>query len=150
METTRIENPIYQKPLRKGHSLTILDKNQSDVIQVRNAKGIVLFTIEVNEQGTNLNINAENINIKATNNLNIKATNNLNIEAKTVSIESKDNTKITTNADFKQFTKGDAIFLTEGEKIDTAKSQTIKSELGNVDLKANDDVTLKGERVKLN
>jgi len=140
--TEKIENPIYEKPLKKGHSLAILEKDQKDIIQVRNAQGISLFTIEVSNEGTNLNIEAENINIKATN--------NLNIESKTISIESKANTKITSNADFKQFTKGDAIFLTEGEKIDTAKSQTIKSELGNVDLKANDDVTLKGERVKLN
>ena len=40
--------------------------------------------------------------------------------------------------------------LSEGNKLDIAKTQMIKSDLGNVDVVANDDVTLKGERVKLN
>lgn len=68
---TIIENPIYLKPLKKGHSLAILEKNGADIVQVRNADGIALFTIEVTESGTNLQINAENISLNASKKLSL-------------------------------------------------------------------------------
>ncbi len=137
-----IENPVYQKPLKKGHSIAIIEKNETDLIQVRNAKGIVLFTIEVNEQGTSLNINAENINIKAKKDLNLSAEN--------ITIKSKKETFIKSEGNLQQYTKGNRTIETQGENIETAKTQYIKAYLGDVKLKANDDIKLNGERVKLN
>lgn len=65
------ENPIYTKPLKKGHSLAILQNEGADIVQVRNANGIALFTIEVSDQGTTLQIEAENITLKATKKLSL-------------------------------------------------------------------------------
>ncbi|MDO6597316.1 hypothetical protein Q4512_10365 [Oceanihabitans sp. 2_MG-2023] len=138
----KTENPIYEKPLKKGHSLAILEKEEKDVIQVRNAQGVALFTIEVSNEGTNLNIEAENINIKASKKLQLSAEN--------IDIKSKKELFLKSEGNFNQFVKGNKTIKTQGENIETAKTQYIKAYLGDVKLKANDDIKLNGERVKLN
>ncbi len=45
---------------------------------------------------------------------------------------------------------GDCITNVDGINENHAKIQKITAELGNVELKANDDVRLNGERVKIN
>ena len=142
MKAKAIENPIYEKPLKKGHSLTVIDKNESDVIQVRNAKGIALFTIEVSNTGATLNIEAENINLTAKK--------NLNLSAETLNVSSKKELFIKSEGDLNQYVKGNKTIETQGNNIETAKTQHIKAYLGDVKLKANDDIKLNGERVKLN
>lgn len=141
-QTEKTENPVYEKPLKKGHSLAILEKNEKDVIQVRNAQGVVLFTIEVSNEGTNLNIEAENINIKANK--------SLQLSGETIDIKSKKKIFIKSEGDLNQYVKGNKVIETQGENIETAKTQCIKAYLGDVKLKANDDIKLNGERVKLN
>ena len=142
MKTKIKENPIYEKPLRKGHSLAILKKDKSDVIQVRNAKGISLFTIEVSEEETNLMIAAENISITAEKKLNLSANEVKILSSKNMMIESK--------GSFKRYVKGEVELITEELQINQAKIQIIKARLGDVKLLANDDVRLNGERVLLN
>jgi len=138
----KIENPIYEKPLKKGHSVAIIEKNKKDLIQVRNAQGVTLFTIEVSDEGTNLNIEAENINIKANKTLHLSGEN--------IDLESKKDLYLKSKGDFNQYVKGNKTIETQGENIETAKTQYIKAYLGDVKLKANDDIKLNGERVKLN
>lgn len=140
--TKHTDNPIYEKPLKKGHSLAIIEKNEKDLIQVRNAHGVTLFTIEVSEEGTNLNIEAENINIKANK--------TLNLSAEKIDLKSKKEMFIKSEGNLNQYVKGNKTIETQGENIETAKTQYIKAYLGDVKLKANDDIKLNGERVKLN
>ncbi|MGB1308469.1 MAG: hypothetical protein ACPG6B_06140 [Oceanihabitans sp.] len=142
MKAHKTDNPVYEKPLKKGHSLAIHSKNEKDVIQVRNAQGITLFTIEVSEEGTNLNIEAENINIKANKTLQLSGEN--------IDIKSKKDLYVKSEGNLNQFVKGNKTIETQGENIETAKTQYIKAYLGDVKLKANDDIKLNGERVKLN
>ncbi len=132
----------FQKELKHGHQLVIEDHENSEAIKLTNSFGRALFSITFSEDGTTLNVAAENIHFAAAKNIKISAEN--------VDIESRNDTKISSQGDYKNYTKGDTMMLSEGEKLDIAKIQTIKSDLGNVDIVANDDVTLKGERVKLN
>ena len=140
--TEKTENPVYEKPLKKGHSLAIIEKSDTDIIQVRNAQGISLFTIEVSNEGTNLNIEAENINIKANK--------TLQLSGETIDLKSKKELFIKSEGDLNQYVKGNKTIETQGKNIETAKTQYIKAYLGDVKLKANDDIKLNGERVKLN
>lgn len=142
MNKLKAENPIYEKPLKKGHSLAILEKNDCDIVQVRNAQGITLFTIEVNNTGTSLNIEAENINLEAKN--------KLNLSAKELNIRASKELYVKSEGNLSQYVKGNKTIETQGENIETAKTQYIKAYLGDVRLKANDDIKLNGERVKLN
>ncbi|MGJ8667118.1 MAG: hypothetical protein ACSHW7_12185 [Patiriisocius sp.] len=136
------ETKLFQKNLKKGHQLLVSETSLEDEIKVLNANGTPLFSMKFSENGTTVKISAENISFNAEK--------SIKLSAKDIEIESLNDIKMVSQGDLKTFTKGDTIALTEGEKIDTAKIQTIKAELGNVDIVANDDVTLKGERVKLN
>ena len=140
--TTTEENPIYEKPLKQGHSLTILDKNGSDVVQVRNAQGLTLFTIEITEQGTNLNIEAKNINLVAED--------KLNLSANEVTIDSRKKTILASMGDLESRIIGNHNTEVKGDSLNIAKTHLIKASLGDVKLQANDDIKLNGERVKLN
>ena len=137
-----ISNPIYQKPLKKGHSLAVHSENASDIVRVRNAKGLVLFTIEVSSKGATLNIEAENISIIAKN--------KLHLSGEEVNISSQKQLSLKSEGSFNQYVKGDKTIETQGANIETAKTQCIKASLGDIKLKANDDIKLNGERVKLN
>ena len=133
---------IDKLELRNGHQLTIKKDVENREHIILSKEKNTLFTIVVSDTETTLSINATDINLTATNKLNINAQN--------IEIESKRDTKISCLGDYKSYVKGDTMHLSEGNKLDIAKTQMIKSDLGNVDVVANDDVTLKGERVKLN
>ena len=137
-----ISNPVYQKPLRKGHSLAVHSENDSDIVRVRNAKGLVLFTIEVSNKGATLNIEAENISIAAKN--------KLHLSAEEVNISSQKQLFVKSEGSFNQYVRGNKTIETQGENYETAKTQCIKASLGDIKLTANDDIKLNGERVKLN
>lgn len=137
-----LEKPIYERPLKKGHSLAILQNEEADVVQVRNAQGITLFTIEVSEQGTNLIVSAENIQVNAKKNLSFTAEN--------VSIKSRNETTMECGGNLVHKIMGNATTNIDGDNVQEAKAHLIKANLGDVKIKANDDVKLNGERVKLN
>jgi len=137
-----LEKSIYEQPLKKGHTLAILQNEEADVVQVRNAQGIPLFTIEVSEQGTNLIVSAENIQVNAKKDLSFTAEN--------VSIKSRNETKMECGGNLIHKIMGNATTSIEGDNVQEAKTQLVKANLGDVKIKANDDVKLNGERVKLN
>src|SRR5690554_4735725 len=137
-----LEKSIYEQPLKKGHTLAIIQNEGADVVQVRNAQGIPLFTIEVSEQGTNLIVSAENIQVNAKKDLSFTAEN--------VSIKSRNETKMECGGNLIHKIMGNATTSIEGDNVQEAKTQLVKANLGDVKIKANDDVKLNGERVKLN
>ena len=136
------EKIAFQKTLKLGHQLIVSDLPRQNEVTLCNSEGTKLFSIIISENGTTLSLEATNINLEAKN--------NLKISAQDIEVESRADTKIVSQGDFKNYIKGDTMLLTQGEKLDIAKTQIIKSDLGNVDIVANDDVTLKGERIKLN
>ncbi len=142
MNDTIITNPIYEKPLKKGHALAIINENDCEVVQVRNAKGIALFSISISDEATTLTIEAENIELKASN--------KIAIAADVVQITATSEVFMKSQGDLMQTVDGDNMLITQGDKQDVARIQNITSALGDVNIKANDDVKLKGERIKLN
>ena len=142
IKESSINNPVYERPLKKGHTLAIHNEDNCDVIKVRNAKGLVLFTIEVSSAGATLNIEAENICISAAN--------KLTLSANEVNIASEKHLNLKSNGNLDQQVKGNKTITTEGDNIETAKTQQLNAYLGDIKLKANDDIKLNGERVKLN
>ncbi len=142
MNDTIITNPIYEKPLKKGHALAIINENDCEVVQVRNAKGIALFSISISDEATTLTIEAENIELKASN--------KIAIAADVVQITATSEVFMKSQGDLMQAVDGDTMMITQGDKQDVARIQNITSALGDVNIKANDDVKLKGERIKLN
>jgi hypothetical protein len=142
MNDTITTNPVYEKPLKKGHALAIINENDCEVVQVRNAKGIALFSISISDEATTLTIAAENIELKASN--------KIAISADVVQIGSVSEISMKSEGDLLQTVEGDVTMITKGDKQDSARIQNLTADLGNINIKANDDVKLVGERIKLN
>lgn len=111
--------------------IRILDKNKQ-----------VQLTITLQEQGLVIDINAAQ--------LNINAAEELNLTGKKINIKATDQLNIKSAGNMVQQIDKDALFEIGGTNKMIAAVQKITATLGEVVLKANDDIKLNGERVKLN
>ena len=108
--------------------------HHSNLLNIVGADGQVSLSIHVTEDGPVMRIRG--------NTLTIQTEGNLSIDAKKVSIHSREGTSLTTGGNFEIQAVGDI--------HSKARIQTITADLGNVDIKANDDVKMEGERIRLN
>ena len=111
--------------------LKLFDKNQH-----------LQLVISMRENGLEININASH--------LNINATEELNLSGKKINIEATDQLNIKTAGNLVQQIEKDALTEVGGVNKMLATVQKITATLGDVMIKANDDIKLNGERVKLN
>jgi hypothetical protein len=72
----------------------------------------------------------------------LQATGDLAVSAGRLALHGRDGVAITSD--------GDVTVQTPGDLSTSARSQNITAELGNVNVKANDDVKINGERVLVN
>jgi hypothetical protein len=121
-------------PLVGGQELTITNRGVSNVLILRDASCRVTLTIEVTDKGPILRFDSPG--------LAIQTTGALSLEAETLSLRGRKGLELTSG--------GDAAIHVEGDLVTSARIQTVRAELGNVNLEANDDVRLVGERVLLN
>lgn len=98
--------------------------------------------IELSEKGLSLNTDAENLNIHAGKELNLSADRIILDAQKEICLKSKGN--IITTAEKNTVQESKLIHK------NVAEDQKIIATLGNVEIKANDDVKVDGERVLLN
>jgi len=106
----------------------------SNVLNIIDSDGIVSLSIHLTKEGPVVRI--------AGGALTIQAEGNLTIDAERVAIHSQKGMALTTGGNFHIEAAGDL--------HSKARIQTITADLGNVDIKANDDVTLDGERIRMN
>lgn len=111
--------------------IKLLDKNQS-----------LQLVISVNDEGLTVNVNASK--------LNISGAEELNLSSKKINIEATEHINIKSKGNLVQQTGKDCLTETAGINKNIAKIQKLTANLGNVEIKANDDVKLDGESVKLN
>jgi hypothetical protein len=118
-----------------GNQRLVVDRSQSvDRIVLLGPEGQLSLTIEVSKEGPILKFDTPG--------LVIETAGQLAINADRVSIHGRE--KLNLSCD------GDASLKVAGDLETSARIQTIRAELGNVNVKANDDVCLKGERILLN
>ena len=82
--------------------------------------------------------------------LSINATDELNISAKKINIEATEQVNIKTAGNLVMDIAKDCLTEIAGTNKSIARIQKLTASLGNVEIKANDDVKLDGESVKLN
>lgn len=114
----------------------------SNEIKLLNRNDEVQLSIKITEAGLDVSINA--------NELNIHAHEVLNLSSKRINIAAADQLNLHTEGHFVQRVKKDSLTEVEGTNKLLAQVQKITATLGNVNIRANDDVRLDGERVKLN
>ena len=104
--------------------------------------GEVELAIRLTRQGPVLQFSGESIELSADNNITLKC-NHFELCA-------EEGVDIKSGGDFNQIIKGDRCDKTDGSFSNIAKKHAVEASLGDIKLKANDDVYLDGERVYLN
>lgn len=111
--------------------LTLTDENKS-----------TLLVISISDKGLILNLKALQ--------LNIQAFDQLNLAGRQINIEASEQLSLKSRGNMQQTIENDLQIEAGGNLSSRAKVQKIEATLGNAEIKANDDVRLDGERVKLN
>ena len=117
-----------------GQRLMLKHEQCNDIVQICSADGNVTMSILVTENGAVLRFEGAS--------LVLRTTGNLAIEAEHLSLHGRAGACITTG--------GDLHVQAEGDLNSAAQTQTVVATLGDVRLRANDDVKMTGERIRLN
>jgi len=119
---------------KNGNQLVVNAGNENEFVQVINSAGEIQITIEMTENGAEIKLTGNTIKIDAKE--------KFVVESPIVELKAKQQLKLSSDGDMHQEIKRDS--------FSAARIQNITADLGNVNIKANDDVRLDGERVKLN
>ena len=119
--------------LSGGQTLVIDRTADGETLELVSPDGVVQLVVDVTPTGPVLRFDSS---------LRIQASGALELDAARVAIRGTDGVTIESGTDVRIVARGD---------LDTeARVQHITARTGNVELKANDDVKLKGERIRLN
>jgi hypothetical protein len=116
------------------HQLLVSGSPRASHIQIANSSGRTALKIVIDASGIALELGALAINVEADGGLTVEAERLTLVGRRSVSL----------------VTRGDLEVRADGALTMEAREQKLVAALGNVDVRANDDVTLNGERVLLN
>ena len=122
-------------------NILVVDTKDGE-LKLLNKNRVLQLVIQVKDEGLTVNVNAYH--------LNVDATDQLNLSAKKVNIIASDQINFKTQGNLVQQVDKDILTEAGGTNKMIAQVQKITASLGNVEIKANDDVRLDGERVLLN
>jgi hypothetical protein len=114
--------------------LVISRRPGGELVQFLNSKGKVTLSVELTEQGPVLRFEGAS--------LVLQAAGELAIEAEHLQLRGRSGVSLST--------AGDLTFHAEGDLHSEARIQNLTAALGNVNVRANDDVRILGERVRVN
>lgn len=134
------EQENYTIELKTGNGINI-DTHKEEV-RILDKNMNVQLVITIKESGLVIDINAAQ--------LNINAAEELNLSGKKINIKATDQLNIKSAGNLVQQIDKDSLTEVGGTNKMLAAVQKITATLGEVVVKANDDIKLNGERVKLN
>ncbi len=135
--TTRIARravSLQRMELAGAHQLEISTDGQAHELRITDRNGGLGITISVREDGVILHLERAD--------LAIRADGNLELSAERLHLHGRSGLALSSDGDLEVEASGD---ITSAGRI-----QHIKATRGNVNVEANDDVRLEGERVRLN
>jgi hypothetical protein len=132
VETT--ESAVTSLQLVGNQQLTVEKCEHHNLIRIYGAQGRVSLTIEVTETGPVLRFDGADVAIETTG--------ALSVDAETISLHGRQGVTVSSG--------GNAAIQVTGDLETSARIQNIRAELGNVNVTANDNIRLVGERVLLN
>ncbi len=115
-----------------GYALKV--NHEEEKVEILSTQGQVVITIEMTEKGPQIQLEGAKLAVRASEELSLKSK-HLHIEAEeSLTLRSQ----------------GNLIQEVGKDLISQAEAQYLKASLGDVQIRANDDVRLDGERIKLN
>ena len=118
--------------LAGGQRLLIETSGATTMLNVESAGG-TLVQLRITKDGAQIFLDQS---------CEIRSKGDITLEGETLTLRARNELKIES--------AGDASLDIQGNLSSTARAQSIRSTLGNVDVKANDDVSLRAERILLN
>lgn len=140
LEIPEDEKGITAVNLMSNHTL-IIDNNSNELKLVNN-KNILKLTIRFQGDKMEVDIHADK--------LNLVTAEEINLNSKKITVNASDQLTLRSAGHFVQEVQKDALTEIGGINKLIAQVQKITANLGNVEIKANDDVKLDGESIKLN
>jgi hypothetical protein len=129
-------------PFSSGRSLVIAEQGREEHIQVRSADGQIVLSLRLTDEGPVLSLSAVSLEIASQKHLALKS--------ETLSIQTSGDAALEVGGTLHERTRGSSIRDVGKASIERAREVKIEAFPGGVDIKGNDDVSLKGERVRLN
>jgi hypothetical protein len=117
-----------------GQRLVVEHRSGEDVIQIVAPNGRMSMKICLTPASATLEL--EGVDLR------IQTAGDLSIEADRLAFHGRSSVALTSG--------GDALLYAAGDMHSLARVQNIKADLGNVNVTANDDVSINGERVRVN
>ncbi len=133
METTVARRSVREIGLRLGHRLVIRSEQGEDVVELVGPADGVALSLRVGREGAVLELGGS---------LELRATGQLRLDAELLALHGRSGLELTSG--------GDVVVRTPADLQSEARIQRIRSTLGNVEIEANDDVRIDGERVMVN
>ena len=127
-----IRPPVDNIDLPGGQRLLLRNDGDDSVIQIESS-GVTVLSIRVTKEGAELMFE---------DGLKMRAEGKLTLDGDQVTIRAREELRLES--------AGEAHIQVEGDLYTEARVQNIKATLGNINLKANDDVKLRAERILLN
>lgn len=134
MEDVSTATAVRVVDLRGDQHLLIDQGPQEDRLVITAADGRVSLTVTITDQGPVLHLEGSG--------LMIRTDGDLAINARSLAIHGRDGIALSSG--------GDARISVQGDLTAKARTQNITAELGNVNVQANDDVRIDGERILMN
>ena len=128
------DSAVTSLQLVGNQQLTVEKRERYNLIRIHGAQGKVSLTIEVSETGPVLRFDGVA--------LAIETAGALSVDAETISLHGRQGVTVSSGRN--------AAIQVSGDLETSARIQNIRAELGNVNVTANDDIRLVGERVLLN
>lgn len=129
-------------PLTSGRSVEITESPAEDRIQFRSTRGEVILTVRLTDEGPVLSLSGAS--------LEISASKNLALTCETLQVRATKDASIEVGGDLTERVAGNASRQVEGGSELAAREVKIMASPGGMALRANDDVAINGERVRLN
>jgi hypothetical protein len=139
----RLEDLDVRRPLDSGRRVDVESPGDgTDRVVVRNPEGEVELEVVLTESGPRLRFRAAEIELESQGRLGLRCTD--------LDVHASGHIRQVAGDGLEQKVVGDAQLSVSGDLSSLARSTRIESRRGDVRIRANDDVLLNGERVKLN
>ncbi|WP_437999774.1 hypothetical protein WMF26_07560 [Sorangium sp. So ce185] len=134
--------PARVVPLASGRSIEIAEEGAGERIQIRAAAGQILVSIRMTDDGPVLSLAGAS--------LEIAAAKTLSLSCDTLQIQAAQDAAIEVGGSLHERVRGSAVREAGRSARTTAREVKVEASPGGVEIRANDDVDIVGERVRLN
>lgn len=134
--------PVRTVSLVSGRSLEVSEHGREERIQVRSPEGQVLLSLRLTDEGPVLSLSGVS--------LEIAADKRLTLACDTLCIQAAGDASIDVGGSLRERVEGSAIREVGKASVERAREVKVEASPGGVVIEGNDDVNIRGERVRLN